>query len=288
MKKIISILLLIPVFIINTAMAVPDRTEQIGLTDGRREIIRTYEVRPGADPAELIGGPFERDGYAYEFQEINKEEIPYTSQKTVSKEIKLETQEKELADNLAKLEATVEYNQDGYSGTLYLIPASIKTEAAGYETRSYTVSDTKVYSDLAYNDNSLVPQTVAKNGMTLKLSSVAWQGQGGGGPEGSLIPTTYTATAHYTGTGSSTYATGYVITAAYSGEVAKSGTEKIIYTVIYSGRPIQEPEPESPPWFIYPLFGLICLILISVVTCYTIRHQSLKTKEEKRDAEKTG
>ena len=114
----------------------------------------------------------------------------------------------------------------------------------GYATRSYTVSDTRTYTDLAYNDPSLIPQAVEKNGLTLALTGVTWHGEGGTGANGSLIPTSYTVTASYSGTGSTRYATGYLTTADYAGTVTKTVTEKILYEVEYRGTPIPEPEPE--------------------------------------------
>ena len=144
----------------------------------------------------------------------------------------------------ALLAGSIPYEADGYTGTLTLLPASIHTEAKGYATRSYTVSDTRTYTDLAYNDPSLIPQAVEKNGLTLALTGVTWHGEGGTGANGSLIPTSYTVTASYSGTGSTRYATGYLTTADYAGTVTKAVTEKILYEVEYRGAPIPEPEPE--------------------------------------------
>ena len=60
-----------------------------------------------------------------------------------------------------------------------------------------------------------------------------------------MIPTSYTATASYSGTGSTRYATGYLTTADYAGTVTKTETQKIIYEVEYRGTPIPEPEPQE-------------------------------------------
>src|SRR5699024_6700690 len=103
------------------------------------------------------------------------------------------------------------------------------------------------YTNLAYNDPSLIPQAVEKKGLTLALTGVTWHGEGGTGANGSLIPTSYTATANYSGTGSTRYATGYLTTADYAGTVTKAVTEKILYGVEYRGTPIPEPEPEPEP-----------------------------------------
>ena len=106
----------------------------------------------------------------------------------------------------------------------------------------------------------------------LRLSGVTWQGQGGTGANGSLIPTSYTATASYSGTGSTRYATGYLTTADYSGVVTKDEIEKVIYTVSYSGSPIEKPEPEQDPLPIWlPLCGVGALAAGVGITLVVIK-----------------
>ena len=133
---------------------------------------------------------------------MTEEPVETTESRTVSQTVTVESQNAETEENLALLAGSIPYEADGYAGTLTLLPASVRTEAKGYATRSYTVSDTRTYPDRAYTDPSLIPQTVQKDGLTLTLSGVTWKGTGGTGANGSLIPTSYTATASYSGTGS--------------------------------------------------------------------------------------
>ena len=44
---------------------------------------------------------------------------------------------------LEQLDASMEYNKDGYSGVLTLTTLTIQTEAAGYTTKYYTITDTQ-------------------------------------------------------------------------------------------------------------------------------------------------
>lgn len=223
------------------AMVVPDSSDQYILENGNRQYIDTFTISDSTNPEDLIKDTFELDGFSYTYYSIEKEPMTSTDTKTITQEVSVESDNKEVADNLPLLEGYIEYNQDGYVGKLNIMPASVTTEAKGYETRSYTVSDTRTYTDLAYNDPSLIPQTVTKSGMTLKLVSTSWQGVGGAGANGSLIPTSYTATASYSAVGSSKYATGYVTKATYTGEVVKSTTETV-YTVTYLGVPAIDEE----------------------------------------------
>ena len=263
--------------------AVPEDVET--RQDGEKmEIIKVYHLSPEEDPQLLIEEPFEQDGYEYQYESMVKEEETTENKKLAEKTITLETDTNDLEAILQQVEGSIPYDEgDGYTGTLTLDPSSIKTEAAGYATSSYTVSDTRTYTDLAYNDSSLIPQTVQKNGMTLSLSSVSWQGQGGTGANGSLIPTSYTATAYYSGVGSRTYATGYVTEAKYSGEVTQTETENI-YTLTYSGKliPPPEPEEEEPDWTMLGFLAAgvtVALILIAVVLASFIREIRKNKKE---------
>ena len=236
-------------------MAVATETRQESTPGGDQLITKVYELSPEEDPKSLIEEDFEQDGFLFQYRDMTKESIKKTESKAVTQTVTVESQSEDTEENLDLLEGAIPYDSDGFSGILTLVPSSVKTEAAGYETRSYTVSDTRTYADLAYNDPSAIPQTVQKNGLTLRLSGVTWQGQGGTGANGSLIPTSYTATANYSGTGSTQYATGYLTTADYSGVVTKAEIEKVIYTLSYSGSPIEEPEPEQEP---LPIWISLC------------------------------
>ena len=76
---------------------------------------------------------------------------------------------------LEQLAPVIEYDDGLYSGTLSLDHTSLHTEATGYSTRSYTVSETKTISQLDRNDMSYVPATTIKDGVTLNLAGVDWQ-----------------------------------------------------------------------------------------------------------------
>ena len=231
--------------VILCGMAVPTDVEQQDTAEGKRIITRVYDLPPSEDPENLKEEPFELDGYAYEYQSMTKEEHSRESVKAVSQKVTLETESGEWEEIVPQLASTVPYtDEDGYEGDLTLDTSSIQTEVKEYKTSSYTVSDTRTYPDLAYNDPALVPQTVTKNGMTLTLKGISWAAQGGSGEAGTLFPSSYTATASYSAVASSRKAAGYVTTATYSGEVSKIEDTDITYTVTYLGTPV-EPESEG-------------------------------------------
>lgn len=98
-----------------------------------------------------------------------------------------------------------------------------------------------------------------KNGSTLTLSDISWTVTGTGLADDTLVPTSYTATATYTATGSRSVATGYVTTASYTGEVTAEGIRSITYTVAYLGTSVETPATFHPTWLAVP--GAILLVL---------------------------
>lgn len=212
--------------------------------DGRQLIIKTYTLSPEEDPTALIQPPFDLDGFHYEHMETVKEEQNFRDSKQHTETVTLETSTKDLSTILGQLAPSKEYSQDGYSGVLMLDHTTLKTEASGYTSQSYTISDTRQYTDLDRNDPAYVPTTVVKNGSTLSLSNITWSPTGTGLYGDTLLPTSYTATATYTAKGSRSVATGYVTTANYTGEITAEGVQSVRYTVTYLGEAISEPEPE--------------------------------------------
>jgi hypothetical protein len=205
--------------------------------DGRQLVIKLYSLPASEDPGVLIEEPFERDGFLYAFESITKEEKPYAESKTHSETVTVETATGDLAVVLGALAPAMPYDDGTYSGALALDHTSIKTDAAGYTTKNYTVSETKTIEGLDRNDPGYVPKSTIKNGRTLMLSNVEWSVSGTGLADSALIPSTYTAVATYTAGASAKYATGYVTTATYSGEVVSEGIDSISYTVTYAGKP---------------------------------------------------
>jgi hypothetical protein len=206
--------------------------------DGRQLVTELYSLPVPADPGALIKEPFERDGFLYAFESITKEEKTHEESKTHSETVTVETATGDLAAVLGALAPTLPYDDGEYSGVPALDHTSVRTEAAAYATKSYTVSETKSIDGLDRNDPGYVPKTTVKDGRTLTLANIEWSVGGAGLADGALTPSLYTATATYTAGASSRYATGYVTVATYSGEVVSAGTDSVLYTVTYAGRPI--------------------------------------------------
>ncbi|MFQ9916777.1 MAG: hypothetical protein ACLRWQ_10675 [Flavonifractor plautii] len=203
--------------------------------DGRQLIIKTYQLSPEDDPSELVDEPFDLEGYHYEHLETVKEDQTFHDSKAHTETVTVTTSSDSLAAILEQLAPTMEYSKDGYSGVLTLDHTTLQTEAAGYTTKYYTITDTKQFTGLPRNDPSYVPTTTVKDGKTLSLSNISWAVTGTGLADDTLVPTSYTATATYQATGSRSAATGYITTATYTGEITSEGIGSVQYTVTYLG-----------------------------------------------------
>ena len=206
--------------------------------NGQQLAVKVYTLLPDQDPSDLLEADFEHDGYIYSYSDMVKAEQTF-DEETLHKEIvTVTTASKNLEDILAAMQPTIEFDDGNAKGTLALDHSTLKTEAAGYKSSSYTVTATKNYTGLARNDSSLIDKTVVKNGRTLSLSNVTWSVESTALVGDELVPATYSAVATYSGSAKSTVATGYITTAEYSGKVTASGISSIQYTVTYLGTPI--------------------------------------------------
>ena len=233
-KAILCVLLTLSMSVSAFALEVPTDTVVQNL-NGSQQAIKTFTIPANQDPQSLIEEPFELEGYLYAFADIVKEENIVDESKSHTETITLETDTDDLAKILDQLKPTIEYDDGVFCGTLALDHTSIHTEASGYATKSYTVSETKTIGQLDRNDMSYVPPTTVKNGRTLSLANVEWQVTGTDLVGETLMPSSYQAVATYSAKATYQAATGYVTTAEYTGEVTHEGVESITYVLTYLG-----------------------------------------------------
>lgn len=235
MKKAISCVLLTLALSVNAfALEVPTDT-LIRNLNGSQQAIKTYTLSPDQDPEILIEEPFELEGFLYTFADIVKTENPIEETKVHTEVITVETEKDDLALILEQLKPTIEYDDGEFQGILSLDHTSLHTEAAGYATKSYTVTETKTIGQLDRNDMSYIPATTVKNGRTLSLANVEWQVTGTDLVSETLMPSSYQAVATYSAKASYQAATGYITTAEYVGDVTHEGIESVTYVLTYLG-----------------------------------------------------
>lgn len=217
-----------------SAAFIPDDVDYREL-NGQQQAVKVYTLLPSDDPNELREEDFEHDGFLYAFSDMTKLEQTYSEDQPHTETVTVNTSSKNLEKVLEALKPKIEYDKDGYTGTLYLDHSSIKTEAAGYSSKNYTVTATKNYTGLDRNDTSYIDKTVIKDGRTLTLANVSWSVESTTLVDDVLVPATYCAVATYSGNASTTVATGYISTADYSGTISSTGIASIQYTVVFLG-----------------------------------------------------
>ena len=206
------------------------------------QIVKTYELNNGEDPADIPREPFERSGWSFALTDIIRTEASVAETRGHTETVTLETETKELETILPLLSPTMEYrDEDGFVGILSLGVASIAVETAGTRTSSYTMSVTREFPHLSTNDTGLVPKTVTDRGTTYTLANVDWRAGNTVTVDYTALPEYYTAIATYTATGTSTRVTGYTTTAEYTGTLAKLSQGRTIYTAYFLGEEIHIP-----------------------------------------------
>lgn len=253
----------------------PVSTELVEI-NGVPTLTKTFELAPDVDPALLREEPFSQDGYWYRYQRMDKSDQEIIDEKEAEETVTVDAPSGELADVIGQFPATRPYSKDGYTGELLLDVQSITVEATGYSTvtDSHPHTVTKTY-ELAYNDRSLVPESVQADGLTLPLTDLSWSEASN--VEDSDVPASWTATATYSKTTytSREVADGYQATATYKGEVAKTGVGSVIYTVTYTGSKIPVLPGLNPDITVSQIAivtGLVILLLLALVFRYIRWH----------------
>lgn len=210
--------------------------------NGRREIIRVYELRDNESPTQIPRESFERDGFRFELAEIVRREIPAHSSLEHSETIEISTQTNDLETILRLLSPTKEYlRDDGYFGVLDLDISSIQIASQGTTSSSFTTNRTREFPHLSNTDTSLVPRTITENGRTYNLTNVEWQTQTTTSIDYRQVATTFTAVATYSGVGTRTSTIGYTTTAIYRGQISRIAVGRTEFTAHFIGIPIVIP-----------------------------------------------
>jgi len=228
----------------------PPAQTTVEIKDGRHYAIKTHERTLDTDepdPSALKEEPFALDGYLYTFFDLKKEAISVVERRPVAETVTLETETDDAATILKELSIEMPYEEDGFEGVLALNHASIQTAVKAYEARSFTLTDTQAFNSLPDTDPVIIPKTIVKSGVTLKLMDVSWSVQETMVVGYDTVPSKYSATAQYSGTYSKNVPVGYITTAQYAGEIVKSRIDKIVYTVTYLGEEIVPEAPSEPP-----------------------------------------
>lgn len=195
-------------------------------------IKKVYQLSLNEDPADIPTEDFERDGRLYYLLDMTKQEEVGVDTQPYTQTVTLDSDTGKLEEVLKRLDPELETTtEDGYTGTLELDYTSVTVEAAGYATKTRSLSAARSYPNLSDADLALIPKTIEDGGKPLTLADVQWESAEQ--MENGAAVTRYTANATYAGTSSTQYATGYTVTASYTGQVVRTDCKVVTYTAIF-------------------------------------------------------
>jgi hypothetical protein len=232
---------------VNAAVPTPVDIER-KTVGGTEYTVKIFTVSKDINAESLIEDDFEADGFTFKHTKTDRKENVSENSKTATKPATVDTQTNDTAAILQQFTPSMSYSEDGYFGTLSLDAGSIVTQPSGYGARNESISKTREYPGLMYNDPSGIPQSITVDGgVTVTLSNIEWVVTGTALAGDSLVPTEYKAVASYSGTRQVWYVKGYTTTVNYTGIVTKRTVDSVNYTITYTGTPLPTTATEPPP-----------------------------------------
>ncbi len=249
--------------------------------NGYRLLVKSFLVPQGTDPQTLIEEELVRRGVEYRVSDILRKELEgSTETKEVSQSVSATTESAETEVLLSSLAPSIQYDENGFIGTLTLDVDSISSEVAEQESYSYVLKDTKEFTGLQRNDPYYIPKSSEKNGVTLELKDIQWTPMASAA-ENSDVPSMYNATAVYSGTTWGSKASEYLVTANYSGEVSKVTEGEVLYSIVYE-EVSEIIEVSSFPWDKVIMISTVLLLMagLAVGTVWLLRSDLFKKQKK--------
>jgi len=203
--------------------------------DGRREIVRVYELNAYQNPADISREPFERDGFRFEVAEITRRETQKRTERTHTEVVRIYTQSNDFNTIMRELAETMYFEVDGYYGVLALDVSSINIQSRGTRSSSHNVTRTREFPHLSAPDTSLIPRTITEGNQTFNLQNVEWRTQSTTVVDYVEMPSTFTAVVTYSGTETRSSNIGFVTTAEFSGTLYRTTTGNTQFVVRFVG-----------------------------------------------------
>ena len=242
MKKVILLSLTVCVLITTILFAsiyIPNKASEYK-TKNQDNIVKAYTVEYGKElEFESNLTTNFKDGFkVYALDNISKNGGTTNTSKDETQIKIVETDTDKIEDIMQQFPSEIEYEEEGYSGTLVLDTSSIITTkiSDGSFYKSYNVNETVEYRNYSKNDMDKIPKTKIKNGVNMHLISVDWKVQNTEMIGNSQVPVSYIAIAYYKGTGSRLISgeSKYTSSATYFGVVEKEEVNPMEYVVTYT------------------------------------------------------
>lgn len=249
--------------------------------NGYRLLVKSFLVPQDTDPQTLIEEELVRRGVEYRVSDILRKELEgSTETKEVSQSVSATTESAETEVLLSSLAPSIQYDENGFIGTLTLDVDSISSEVAEQESYSYILKDTKEFTNLQRNDPYYIPKSSEKNGVTLELKDIQWRPMASAA-ENSEVSSLYNATAVYSGIAWGSKASEYLVNANYSGEVSKVTEGEVLYSIVYEEIP-EIIEVSTFPWDKVLMISAVLLLMAGLAagTVWILKSDLLKKQKK--------
>lgn len=236
MKKLIFFIIFC-IFLNNISLVLATEQNTIEAISTKETIIKTYEFAGNVDYEPLIPNTIEHKKETFIKKDIKVEEEKRTENVDIIEPVEKIILESEKSKAISLFEKELNYNKDNLKGVLKLDENSLKIikneveNVTKYDTKKYTIYEDKTYYGLESNDYSLLPQTIIKDGVVLKLITA------------DFVKTnskdTYNCNTKYGGTynkkipSTKQVVKNYKATVNYKGNIQKEIVDKRIVTVFY-------------------------------------------------------
>lgn len=242
-------------------------------TEDESRIDKTYVLYDEKSFHNISLEDFKYNGKLYTLSDITQTVNQQSQSKVQMEDVTTNHKTNKEETLITEIPETLEIETiDGYKGILYLDKATIKSVASTYGSSTKTYDITRTYNHLSQADTSYIDKTIYENNRTYSLDDVSWTYNGN----------SYSATAYYKASVSSSYVKTYDVSYSYIGEVIKEIPDEIIYTTIYTGEKIFLLESGNFVLLTLGISGATFILLFSRI-CYIsiIKKRRKKSNEDK-------
>lgn len=174
------------------------------------------------------------DKVCYELETVDR----IDNFKTLTKEQEVVEERVTNTNNLEKVislfNETIDYEEDGYTGSLTRDNSSLKISIKDSYQEEYKVYLQKTYDNVASNELNNIPKEIKQNGITYYLVNPVWNIAETEMVSNNEVPVKYNGTMYYEGVATKTIVTSYLATIKYNGVISKEVLDTTTFTMKYN------------------------------------------------------
>ena len=142
-----------------------------------------------------------------------------TKEQETIKEIEINTNK--LDKVISLFNGTIDFEDDGYTGTLTRDNSTLKVQIKDSYQEEYKVYLQKTYDNVPSNELNNIPKEIKENGITYYLVNPVWNISETEIISNNEVPVKYNGTMYYEGVKTKTIVTSYIATVKYTGTISK-------------------------------------------------------------------